>query len=114
MINRRQLEFGEKIVFQTLIGDNVNAIVLCQTGQEVAVQISRSEPHINIHRLQVRKTFKKVKKKPPILWTNKFQEAFIKSNLVKDHEGLFWKVQKHEEDIPYRPLTAKERKKWGV
>jgi sRNA-binding carbon storage regulator CsrA len=110
MSDRRQLEFGEKIVYQSLIGDNVNALVLCQTGQEVAVQISRSEPHVNIHRRQVVKTFKKGKKKPDIVWIT--YSGLL--NLDAGYAVNAYPKGVNQTDIPLRPLTDKERKKWDV
>lgn len=119
---RRKLEKGERIYFEYFNGHPLSAVVDRQVLQEVYLKDSECFDPImgnkvgniaSIHRIQVVKTFKKVKKKPLIVWLNKNDiDSFKSSNAVKT--WVFTNIVPKLGEIPLRPLTKRERERWGV
>lgn len=128
MKQRRKLEKGEKIHFHGFRDETTlyEGFVSHQEGAEVYLQES-SAFEVNdrldrysaenrfradsIHRLQVVKTFKKVKKKPLIVWTD--ARGLLLAKRVSE-SILFTSEKTGFTCVPFRPLTKREREKWGV
>jgi len=107
---RRQLKFGEKIKFEDIDGAVYSAIVRRQDKQYVEVFVIGINKQEEIHRRQVISVFKK-KEKPLIVSVHK---SYLEN--AKEGVGIVSRIgaSDHPDWTCFRPLTKKERERWGV
>jgi hypothetical protein len=107
---RRELKVGDKVRFRDEYGEVLVGVIKQQIttlGYLVVVKGVTSTPSY-MHRRQVISVFKK-KEKPLIVWTNDVQLDYASKN-----SGAICGSKSYSWNIPLRPLTKKERLRWGV
>ncbi|OPZ24587.1 MAG: hypothetical protein BWZ03_00062 [bacterium ADurb.BinA186] len=104
MKTRRELKVGEKVRFEDGDGVICAGVINGQLSKEI-YGVSMTTRAVVIHRRQVLAIFKKREK--PLLIVHLSSDA-------GEESGMWTKKVVGRYFVPYRPLTAKERKKWGV
>lgn len=117
---RRELKIGQKVRFKDKFCKEQIGYVHNIHNSHILLRLCKNNDPWFIHRRQVLATFKK-KDKPLIVWTIQQELDHIR-NPHSSQSGIFYGVPtpetsangKYHAPVPLRPLTKREREKWGV